>query len=167
MAGNTVTCPPSPVGFVTTEFFRVTIEATAVQCGTFPNTATAVGEVAALNPLRPFFPFSIQDTEVIIVEGCEGAGAAGGGPVTLETENEAESGAVDLSGEVSNEGDYASQCLPAEQLGQTGNAQNAPGFLQDAGEADDFEAGGIGLEAEPENTTDCASEVQQASGDSG
>ena len=45
-------------------------------------------------------------------------------------ENEAESGAVDLSFDVSNTGDYASQCVPALQFGNTGNFNNAPAFAQ-------------------------------------
>ena len=45
-------------------------------------------------------------------------------------ENEAESGAVDISFDVSNTGDYASQCVPALQFGNTGNFNNAPAFEQ-------------------------------------
>ncbi len=96
--------------------------------------------------------------------GPPGAAApgAGGGPVSLETENEAESGAVDLSFGVSNEGDYASQCVPAEQFGNSGNFNNAPGFLQFGSGADDFEPGGTEFAAEPEQDVGCDSAVQQS-----
>ncbi len=82
MAGNTVTCP-SPV----------TIEATAVQCGTFTNTATANGTFA---PRFRFVPFSIQDTEEITVVGCEEGGVGGdAAPINQESEQESESGEID------------------------------------------------------------------------
>ena len=167
MAGNTVTCAPAVLenrpGFNLS--FRATIEARAEQCGTFPNTAEASGSVGV-----PNLPFRSTDTEQITVVGCGGGAAApgAGGPgFTQEVEQEAQSGEVDLSFEVSNEGDYAGQCTPAEQFGQTGNAQNAPGFLQFGSGADDFEAGGVGFVAEPEQATDCASTIQQSSTASG
>ena len=85
------------------------------------------------------------------------------GQVGLETENEAESDEVATEFAVSNEGDYASQCVPALQFGNTGNFNNAPTFLQYASESDDFEPGGIEFAVEPELAVDCASEVQQSS----
>ncbi len=83
--------------------------------------------------------------------------------VSLETENEAESGDVQLNNQVSNEGDYAMQCTPALQFGQTGNLNNSPAFLQYASEADDFEPGGIEFAIEPTVSTDCEQSVQQSS----
>ncbi len=85
------------------------------------------------------------------------------GRVVQGVENEAESGDVDLSFEVSNEGDYASQCVPALQFGNSGNFNNAPSFLQYAGDSDDFEPGGIEFSIEPEMAVECASTVQQSS----
>jgi hypothetical protein len=82
---------------------------------------------------------------------------------SLEVENEGESDDVSLSFGVSNEGDYAMQCTPALQFGQTGNLNNAPAFLQYASEADDFEAGGIEFAIEPTVATDCEQAVQQSS----
>ena len=67
---------------------------------------------------------------------------------------ESESGDVALGFAVSNEGDYASQRTPALQEGNTGNFNNAPGFLQYASESDDFE---LDLAAEYSNT------IQQSS----
>jgi hypothetical protein len=48
----------------------------------------------------------------------------------LGVDNESESGAVDLEFDVSNTGDYASQCVPATQFGNTGNFNNAPTLVQ-------------------------------------
>ena len=87
--------------------------------------------------------------------------------VGLETENEAESGGVGTAFEVANEGDYASQCVPAQQFGNSGNLNNAPSFLQYASESDDFEPGGIEFAVEPEMEVACESAVQQSSAASG
>ena len=87
--------------------------------------------------------------------------------VGLETENEAESDEVATDFAVANEGDYASQCVPALQFGHTGNFNNAPTFLQYAGEADDFEPGGLEFAVEPEMEVACESAVQQSSAASG
>src|SRR5919112_3407331 len=46
-------------------------------------------------------------------------------------DNESESGSVDLDFSVTNTGDYASQCVPATQFGNTGNFNNAPTLVQD------------------------------------
>ena len=83
--------------------------------------------------------------------------------VGLETEQEAESGEVGTAFEVANEGDYASQCVPAQQFGNSGNLNNAPSFLQYASESDDFEPGGIGVGLGGSLAVDCASTVQQSS----
>ncbi len=82
---------------------------------------------------------------------------------SLEIEDEAESADVTLSNQVANEGDYASQCTPALQFGQTGNLNNSPAFLQYASEADDFEPGGIEFAIEPTVDTSCDQSVQQSS----
>jgi hypothetical protein len=85
--------------------------------------------------------------------------------VGLETEQEAESDEVATDFAVANEGDYASQCVPALQFGNSGNFNNAPSFLQYASPdgLGDFEPGGIEFAVEPELAVDCASEVQQSS----
>jgi LPXTG-motif cell wall-anchored protein len=82
--------------------------------------------------------------------------------VSLETENEAESedNAMDFS--VENSGNYANQCTPAVQFGNTGNFNNAPSFQQYASKADDFEPGGIEFAVEPGLAVECDQEVQQA-----
>ena len=84
--------------------------------------------------------------------------------VGLETGNESESDSVEMEFGVENTGDYASQCVPALQFGNSGNFNNAPTFLQYAvDEGSDFEPGGIEFSVEPEMAVDCASEVQQSS----
>src|ERR687889_1667439 len=84
--------------------------------------------------------------------------------VGLETENEAESDEVATDFAVANEGDYASQCVPALQFGNSGNFNNAPTFLQYAVEdSGDFEPGGIEFAVEPEVEVACESAVQQSS----
>jgi hypothetical protein len=84
--------------------------------------------------------------------------------VGLEAGNEAESEEFAADFSVANEGDYASQCVPALQFGNSGNFNNAPTFLQYAvDEGSDFEPGGLEFSVEPELAVDCASEVQQSS----
>ena len=87
--------------------------------------------------------------------------------VGLEAGNEAESADLATEFAVSNEGDYASQCVPALQFGNTGNFNNTPTFLQYAGESDDFEPGGLEFAFEPEQAVDCSSTVQQSAAASG
>ena len=98
VSGSTVTCPSFSLGEQTQGIVvsaTVTIVAIAEQCGTFENTATAEG----------FRSYTVEDTEEITVEGCEGAagGGAGGGatPITQEGEQESEAGEIDQSFEVS------------------------------------------------------------------
>ncbi len=79
-------------------------------------------------------------------------------------DQESESGDLETSFEVSNTGDYASQCVPALQFGNTGNFNNAPTFVQGFGsELDDFEPGGIEFAVEPELAVDCSNTIQQSS----
>ena len=85
------------------------------------------------------------------------------GQVGLEAGNEAESGGVGTAFEVANEGDYASQCVPALQFGNSGNFNNTTAFLQDRSISDDFEPGGLEFAIEPEMEVACESTVQQSS----
>ncbi len=82
--------------------------------------------------------------------------------VDFASEQETESDGVSMDFSVSNTGDYASQCVPALQFGNSGNFNNAPGFLQYASEADDFEPGGIDVSFSPEQAVECSSTVQQS-----
>jgi len=83
--------------------------------------------------------------------------------VNNELGQESESEDLETNLEVSNEGDYASQCTPALQFGNTGNFNNGSSFLQYDSEADDFEPGGIEFAFEPEQSTDCSNTIQQSS----
>ncbi len=82
--------------------------------------------------------------------------------VGLEAGNEAESGEVATEFAVSNEGDYASQCVPALQSGNSGNFNNAPSFGQFGSGADDFEADGIEFSVGGDLAVECSSTVQQS-----
>ena len=78
-------------------------------------------------------------------------------------EQETESDDVAIGFDVSNTGDYASQCTPAVQFGNTGNFDNASSFVQYDGEIDDFEPGGIEFAVEPSSEVACDSTIQQSS----
>ena len=83
--------------------------------------------------------------------------------LSSELGQETESGDVAVGFDVSNKGDYASQCTPAVQFGNTGNFDNASSFVQYDGEIDDFEPGGIAFTIEPTSSLECPSTVQQSS----
>ena len=74
-----------------------------------------------------------------------------------------ESGDVALGFDVTNKGDYASQCTPAIQQGNTGNFDNASSFVQYDGELDDFEPGGLGVGFGGSLSAECPSTIQQSS----
>src|SRR5215217_5155274 len=83
--------------------------------------------------------------------------------IEQSVEQESQSGDLSLGYSVQNTGDYASQCAPAIQFGNTGNFQDAPSFLQYGSEADDFEPGGIEVSFAPQQGVDCSNEIQQSS----
>jgi len=83
--------------------------------------------------------------------------------LSSELGQETESGDTALGFDVSNKGDYASQCTPALQVGNTGNFDNASSFVQYDGEIDDFEPGGIAFTIEPTSALECPSTIQQSS----
>ena len=74
-----------------------------------------------------------------------------------------ESDDVAIGFDVANKGDYASQCTPALQVGNTGNFDNGSSFVQYDGEIDDFEPGGVAFTIEPTNALECPSTIQQSS----
>jgi hypothetical protein len=89
-------------------------------------------------------------------------------PRSVQTiDQEAESGEVSQGISISNQGNYASQCTPALQFANTGNFRNAPGFVQDGSEANNFEPSGIEFAAAPELGVRCNQQVQQSSAASG
>jgi len=87
----------------------------------------------------------------------------GNGGIEQSVDQQSESGDVSLGYQVTNSGDYASQCAPAIQFGNTGNFQNASSFVQYGSEADDFEPGGIEVNFDPQQGVDCSNTIQQSS----
>ena len=84
--------------------------------------------------------------------------------ITQEFDQEAESGDVDQSFDVSNTGDNSNQCVGVQGTANTGNAQNQIGFFQSGSEADDFsfEDSGSSIRVSPTNSTSCDQQVNQA-----
>src|SRR5215218_10796352 len=83
--------------------------------------------------------------------------------LSSELGQETESDDVAIGFDVSNTGDYASQCTPAVQFGNTGNFDNASSFVQYDGELDDFEPGGIEVSFGGSQDVSCPSTIQQSS----
>ena len=79
-------------------------------------------------------------------------------------EQEADSGDVDQSFNVSQTGDNSNQCVGIQGVANTGNAQNQLDLIQYGSEADDFEFDEVGssLEVSPSSTTECNQQVNQA-----
>ncbi len=84
--------------------------------------------------------------------------------VSQSFEQEAESGDVSQSFNVSNTGDNSNQCANVQGVANTGNAQNQIGVLQYGSEADDFEFedSGSSITVSPVNATQCDQQVNQA-----
>ena len=104
-------------------------------------------------------------------KGGGGGGGGGGGEsaVSQESEQDAESGELNQSFNVSQTGDNSTQCAGIQGVGNTGNAQNLTDVLQYGSEADDFEFEEVGstIEMNPTNTTTCDQQVNQAASASG
>ena len=64
---------------------------------------------------------------------------------------------------VKNSGDYASQVVPAQQLANSGNFNNAPSFVQFDSKAADYKPGGIKVSFSPEVAVKGSNVVQQSS----
>ena len=88
----------------------------------------------------------------------------GGGEIDQDFEQEAESGDVDQSFDVSSTGDNSNQTVGTQGAANTGNAQNQIGVFQIGSDADDFEFddSGSSIEVSPTNTTSSDQEVNQA-----
>jgi uncharacterized membrane protein len=84
--------------------------------------------------------------------------------LSMETEQEAESGGVDQSFTVTGEGDNSNQCVGIQGVANTGNAQNVVDLIQYGPEADDFEFEEVGstIDVSPSNSTTCDQQVNQA-----
>ena len=86
------------------------------------------------------------------------------GIFSQETEQEAESGDVDQSFDVSQTGDNSNQTVSTQGVANTGNAQNVIDVVQVGGDADDFEFDDVGssITVSPSSTTDSVQRIGQA-----
>src|ERR671917_1718130 len=91
------------------------------------------------------------------------------GALDQDVEQEAESGDIDQSFDISQTGDNASQCVGTQGVSNTGNAQNVIDLTQLDGEADDFEFDEVdsSIEVSPESSTTCDQQVNQAASATG
>src|SRR5215210_7201069 len=83
--------------------------------------------------------------------------------VSLESEQDAESGVADQSLTVTGGGDNSNQCAGIQGTANTGNSQNQLDVIQ-YGSTGDFEFEDVGstLTVNPANTTTCDQQVNQA-----
>ena len=95
-----------------------------------------------------------------------GGGGGGGGALEIsqESEQDAESGDLNQSFNVSQTGDNSNQCVGIQGVGNTGDAQNLFDLTQVNAEADDVDAEEVGstIDESPANTTTCDQQVNQA-----
>ena len=83
--------------------------------------------------------------------------------VTEEFGQELENtGAVNLTTNVTSSGDNSNQCVAPEQFGNTANTQNSQGFVQYVSTSDDIEFEGSSMTFTPTLTNTCTQQVQQA-----
>ena len=91
------------------------------------------------------------------------------GELDQDVEQDAESGDIDQSFDVSQTGDNSSQCVGTQGVSNTGNAQNVIDLTQLDGETDDFEFDEVdsSIEVSPESSTTCDQQVDQAASATG
>ncbi len=87
-----------------------------------------------------------------------------GDGIAQETEQEAESGDIDQSFDVSQTSDNSNQTVSTQGVANTGNAQNVIDVVQVGGDADDFEFDDVGssITVSPSSTTDSVQWVNQS-----
>jgi hypothetical protein len=91
-----------------------------------------------------------------------------GGGVTQESEQDADSGDLNQSFNVTGGGANSNQCVGGQVVGNTGNAQNQIGVIQYASEGEfEFDDTGANIDVSPTNTTSCNQQVNQAASASG
>src|SRR3954449_7366753 len=88
----------------------------------------------------------------------------GNGGVSQELDQDADSGDINQSFDVSNTGDNSNQCVGITGNANTGNAQNQIGVIQYGSRADDFDFNdtGANLDVSGTSTTTCDQQVNQA-----
>ena len=84
--------------------------------------------------------------------------------VTQDFDQDAESGDVDQSFDVSSTGDNSNQTVGTQGVTNTGNTQNQIGIIQFGSDVDDFEFDDVGssIEVSPTNTTSSDQQVNQS-----
>ena len=89
--------------------------------------------------------------------------------VSQDFQQQAQSGDVNQSFNVSNTGDNSNQCAGIQGVANTGNAQNQGGVIQHGTEAEDieFEDSGASITVSPNSFTSCDQQVNQAASASG
>ena len=89
--------------------------------------------------------------------------------VSQNFQQQAQSGDVKQSFNVSNTGDNSNQCAGVQGVANTGNAQNQVGVIQYGSEADDFSFEDVGstITVSPSNSTLCEQRVDQSASASG
>jgi hypothetical protein len=89
--------------------------------------------------------------------------------VSQSFQQQAQSGDVNQSFNVSNSGDNSNQCAGIQGVANTGNAQNQVGVIQYGSEADDIELedSGASITVSPNSFTSCEQQVNQAATASG
>jgi hypothetical protein len=99
----------------------------------------------------------------------KGGGGGGDSVLSQDNEQEADSGEVNQTFNVTGGGDNSNQCVGLQGVANTGNAQNQTNLLQYASTIDDFEFDETGstIEVNPTNTTECNQQVNQAASASG
>ena len=84
------------------------------------------------------------------------------GLMNQSAEQEAQSGDVNQSFDVSQSGDNSNQCAGVQGVANTGNAQNQVQVMQYGSEGDtSFEDVGSSIEVSPSNSTECDQQVNQ------
>jgi len=114
-----------------------------------------------------FFGGDDFDEDELDGSGSDGSGFDSG--INQTFEQEAESGDVSQSFNVSNTGDNSNQCAGVNSVVNTGNIQNQSGFIQYGSEIGDFEQDDIGsnINVGGNSTTTCDQQVNQAASASG
>src|SRR5918994_593879 len=105
-----------------------------------------------------------DDEDCFFIDGDDGGFFDFGEGIAQETEQEAESGDIDQSFDVSSTGDNSNQTVSTQGVANTGNAQNVIDVVQVGGDADDFEFDEVGssITVSPSSTTESVQQVDQA-----
>ena len=108
--------------------------------------------------------FFFDDEECFFIDGNDDGFFDIGDGIEQEVEQEAESGDIDQSFDVSSTGDNSNQTVSTQGVANTGNAQNVIDVFHIGGDADDFEFDEVGssITVSPSSTTDSVQRIGQA-----